>query len=152
MPLPTYEAPTHENLEPDTYDAFLLDIEERDGVDPQTGQPTKYWIWTFELDVDGRKVSRTAASSARLTPKSKGGKWAFAIKGSPLTFLPGQPFDWGQIIGKPCRVDIIPDLKDGQIFDKIDGVKPAGRRRPQVEGPKYEANGQPVEDIADAPF
>ena len=150
MPLPTYEPPKHATLEPDTYDAVLLDIEERQGIG-QDGQPSVFWIWTFELDNDGEKVARTAASSPRLTPKSKGGKWAACIKGSPLSFIPGEPFDWGQIIGKPCKVDVIPEQKpDGSVFDKIEAVRPAGRKRGK-NLPAYEPNGEPVEDL-DAPF
>jgi hypothetical protein len=128
---PSYTVPEHENLEAGTYDATLAGVEERDGTDPNTGQPRRFWLWHFVLDIDGddgerTEVERTAPTSAKLTPKSKGGKWAKTLRGEDI---PTGPFDWSTILGKRCMVEITNEPTPDGVFDRIANVMAAPRRR-----------------------
>jgi hypothetical protein len=123
---PEYVVPTQRNLEEGTYPAVLRSVEAREGVDQATGLPRVYWSWGFVIDVDGEEVVRSANSSALLTPKSKGGRWAKALLGGDI---PTGRFDWSSILGRRCLITIEHAETDNGTFDRVVNVVAQPKRR-----------------------
>lgn len=135
------ERKTYEILEPGVYPAIVESIEPAEGV---YGPQLK---WQFVLlDHDGEDEKRILAwSSQTLTAKSKLNEWATAILGAAPDRL-----DLDDLINRRCQLALkIAEGKDGQLYNKVDGVYPwraqRGTARPVAQA------AEPVKSPPPAP-
>lgn len=116
-------------LDPDLYPAILKGFGEMDG---QFGPRL---VWQFEVEHEGEVVEAAAFSSYSMADGKKVSnliRWAKAMNGGEV------PEDTEDLIGKPCRVDIVNYTKEtGITKNKVNDVRP----------PKKGQKGKAVEKV-----
>ena len=105
-------------LDAGTYPAVVESVEEAPGG--TFGDQVKFYLKTEEMGEDGEPVVLWAWASMKLTTMSKLFGWVTAIAGSPPKI--GQRFVIDDIVGKPCRVQLSEETKDGNTRKRVTDI------------------------------
>ena len=117
--------------DPGRYEAVVTSVE------PAEGQFGEQFMFRITLD-DGQELR--AWCSAKLSDKSKLGRWVAVLLGSVPADL-----DTDDLIGRPCclNVSIQVSEKDGSEFNRIDSLAPSRRKVPAAPVPVAEPEESP---------
>lgn len=119
---------------PGLYDAVISDVKQDHLAESKfgTGDIIRFYAKLHDvMDADGDPVIIDAIANLLLTPMSKLWSWLEALGVSPEV---GYDIDIESVVGKPCVLSIIDNVKDGTTFSRVDGIFPAKRQQLTVDG------------------
>jgi hypothetical protein len=92
---------------------------------------------------DGQDAGRICG--AKLTPQTVLGKFAAAVKGSPLQV--GETFDFDRYVGRPGSLSVEATERGGSRVSAFIPDPPKAKVQPQVVEPKPEADWTPDDEV-----
>ena len=101
------------SLEPDTYEASLREVEDREGGFDGTG----YFRWQFSVKHDGGEVVVGQNTSKKFSPKSRAYGLTEGILGRPPA--KGEVIDFDAMKGTPCRLLIGLDDEGYNVVERV---------------------------------
>ncbi len=114
-------------LEAGTYPAVVEKVEPAPGG--TFGDQVKFYLKTEEMGEDGEPIILWAWASMKLTTASKLFGWVTAITGSPPEL--GKRFVINELLaGKPCRVSLGEETKDGTTRKRVTDILAPGKAPP----------------------
>lgn len=110
-------------LEPGAYRARLVNVEEADGKNYDTGEPEPYRRWTFEIIEEGFEGTELVASSSMsFGPNSKARKWVEALLKRKVES--GEKLGLEDLQGLETDLGVTMRETDRGTFAKVDSVNP----------------------------